>query len=104
MPEFGMLVSIGEMKGHLGLTDHQSDDDGLIQQKIFAAQRLIERELGFRFHVQFETPANVPEDIREAIMQLAAWWFENREAVTERGALLPFGVAEIIAANRDWTF
>lgn len=104
MPEFGALIPLPDMKGHLGLTVDQSEDDALIEGKVLAAQRLIERELGFRFHVQFETPAAVPEDLREAVMQLAAWWFENREAVTERGALLPFGVAEIIAANRDWTF
>ncbi|MFN4102122.1 MAG: head-tail connector protein [Pararhodobacter sp.] len=103
MPD-ASIVTLDEMKAHLSLTPDQDDDDMLIQDKLDAAQRLIERMLGYRLSEQFVAPDPVPADLREAIMQLAAWWYENREAVLERGAPLPFGVAEIIDANRDWSF
>lgn len=98
------IVTLDDMKEHLALTGDQQDDDMLIQLKMDAAQSLIERMLGFGLIERFVLAHDVPPDLREAVMQLAAWWYENREAVIERGAPLPFGVAEIIDANRDWTF
>ncbi len=46
----------------------------------------------------------MPHALREAVLQLAAWWFANRETVMERGQELPFGVSEIVNEYRDWTF
>ncbi|WP_246071171.1 head-tail connector protein [Paracoccus haeundaensis] len=97
-------MTVTEMKGHLGFTDDQTEDDALIEQKLDSAQSLIENMLGFRLRERFPEGTEIPTDLREAVMQLAAWWFENREAVTERGKPLPFGVSEIIDANRDWSF
>ncbi|WP_042246319.1 head-tail connector protein [Paracoccus sp. PAMC 22219] len=101
---FEPVMSLPDLKAHLSLTDDNSEDDALLQAKLDAAQTLIERMLGYGLVTQFETEDAVPADLREAVLQLAAWWYENREAVMERGAPLPFGVAEIIDANRDWTF
>lgn len=98
------IVTLDDMKEHLALTGDQQDDDMLIQLKLDAAQSLIERMLGYGLIDRFGLIHAVPADLREAVMQLAAWWFENREAVIERGAPLPFGVAEIVEANRDWSF
>ena len=98
------IVTLTEIRAHLALTGDQTQDDMLIQGKLDAAHSLIERMLGFRILARFVTPDLVPADLREAILQLTAWWYENREAVMERGAPLPFGVAEIIEANRDWSF
>lgn len=44
--------------------------------------------------------------MQEAILQLAAWWFENREAATigDAAKAVPFGVAEIVQEHRGWTF
>ncbi|TJZ93847.1 phage gp6-like head-tail connector protein [Paracoccus gahaiensis] len=98
------IVTLDDMKEHLALTGDQQDDDMLIQLKLDAAQSLIERMLGYGLIAQFEVAHAVPPDLREAVMQLAAWWYENREAVMERGAPLPFGVAEIIDAHRDRSF
>ena len=98
------VMSLNELKAHLSLTDDQDEDDALLSGKLDAAQTLIERMLGFSLVTQFGPQEDVPADLREAILQLAAWWYENREAVLERGAPLPFGVSDIIDANRDWTF
>lgn len=101
---FEPVMTLPELKAHLSLTDDQDEDDALLQGKLDGAQTLIERMLGYALVTRFETEDAVPADLREAIMQLAAWWYENREAVMEPGAPLPFGVADIIDANRDWTF
>lgn len=37
-------------------------------------------------------------------MQLACWWFEHREAVSDRDTRLPYGVDEIVNEYREWTF
>lgn len=95
-------VTLAELKAHLSIIDDA--DDLMLQGKIDAAQRYIERELGYRLLEQFETVEAVPADLREAILQLAACWFENREALADRLTPLPYGVAELLSANRDWSF
>lgn len=97
-----MILSLDDIKGHLALTLDQTEDDWLLQGKLDAATSQIERMLGFGHLERFETPEAVPADLREAILQLA--WYENREAVIERGAPLPFGVSEIVTSHRDWSF
>jgi uncharacterized phiE125 gp8 family phage protein len=56
-----------------------------------------------RFVAGFE---NVPETLREAILQLAAWWYEHREAATLDGTPrpVPFSVEELVAGHREYTF
>lgn len=96
------IVPLSDMKNHLGLTADQTEDDALIAAKIAAAQDHIERLLGFAIGERF--PDGQPDALREAVMQLAAWWFENREAVSDMNRPLPFGVAEIVNEYRDWSF
>ncbi|RNI20997.1 head-tail connector protein [Paracoccus pantotrophus] len=100
------IVTLEDMKNHLGLTVDQDDDDALITAKIDAAQNHVERLLGFAIEARFggEDQGPIPPAIREAVMQLAAWWFENREAATDMGRVLPFGVQEIVNEYRTWTF
>ncbi|MFC0198883.1 head-tail connector protein [Paracoccus rhizosphaerae] len=98
------IVTLSQIKDHLALTGAQDQDDMLIQLKLDAAQSLIERHLGYGLILQFGSAEAVPADLREAILQLTAWWYENREAVMERGAPLPFGVQDILDAHRDWSF
>ena len=52
------------------------------------------------------TAADVPAALREAVMQLAATWYENREAVAVgvSAALLPLSVRDIIRDFRAWSF
>lgn len=101
------VLETADILNHLGLTN---DNDAtlilLAQSKADAAQSHIERWLGFKIEETFGGAEQepVPADLKEAVLQLAAWWFENREATTESAKLLPFGVSEIIDAYRGWTF
>lgn len=43
---------------------------------------------------------DVPEDLRQAVLLLAAHFYENREAVSQLLTTMPLGVASLIAAYR----
>ncbi|WP_423321921.1 head-tail connector protein [Paracoccus sp. KR1-242] len=98
------------MKAQLGLTPSQDEDDALIEGKVDAAENHIDRLLGYSMRTRWPAPAdgavtaNVPPALVEAVMQLAAWWYENREAATDMNKLLPFGVTEIVNEYREWSF
>jgi uncharacterized phiE125 gp8 family phage protein len=49
--------------------------------------------------------AELPEPLREAILQLASWWYEARETATlDEAKSIPFGVADLVDAHRQWSF
>ncbi len=98
-----MIVDLETVKQQLGVT--LDDDDALITRKIRAAQDHIERLLGFRIEEKFEE-AEIPASLVECVCQLAAHWYENREAtlVGVNGQNLPLGVEDIIREYRCWTF
>ena len=82
-------------------------DFDLLPRKIAAAQDHIERWLGYKIEAIYggEDQDPIPPSLVEAVCQLAAWWYENRETASEisfREA--PFGVAEIVNSYRDWSF
>lgn len=100
------IVTLTDMMAQLSLTpDAPGEDQALVAAKIEAAQNHIERLLGYRIEVTFggEDQDPVPPALREAVMQLAAWWFENREAVSD-SRTLPFGVEDIVNEYREWSF
>jgi len=108
-------ISGTALEDHLSLTYDMVQADGLLMaQKLVAAQSHIERLLGYRLAERFvdpdetpgedETRAEFPADLREAILQLTAWWFENREAAGPAMQEVPFGVREIINEHREFTF
>lgn len=104
MPDIDSFIPLSLMKDHLGLTPDQDADDLLIQAKIEAAENHINRLLGYVMRDRFLTLDAVPSALKEAVLQLAAWWFENREAATDMSRELPFGVREIVSEYREWTF
>lgn len=97
------IVTYEQLAAQVGLTDDAPEQDQTaLQQKADAAQNHIERLLGYRIVDQF--PDETPPALVEAVLQLAAWWFENREAASESDRVLPFGVAEIVNEYREWSF
>ncbi|WP_234450950.1 head-tail connector protein [Paracoccus sp. MC1862] len=101
------VADLQELMAQAGLTgDAPSSDLLLLQQKGDAAQNHIERLLGYRIDAMFGGPGlpPVPEALKEAVLQLACWWFENREAAADRERHLPFGVKDIVNEYRGWTF
>lgn len=103
------IVTLTELKAQLNFTDDiGADDDPLLEKKIEAAQDHIERLLGFRIADRFggEDQEPVPPSLFEAVLQLAAWWYEMREPVNVGNIVnaVPFGVAEIIGEYREFSF
>ena len=102
-----MIVTIDELMAQAGLTSDAPTEDILsLGQKGLAAQNHVERLLGFKIENEFGGTGQepVPEALRECVMQLACWWFEHREAVSDRDTRLPYGVDEIVNEYREWTF
>jgi uncharacterized phage protein (predicted DNA packaging) len=95
------IVDLPDVKAHLNIVD--DEDDSLIEGKIEAAQSLIEQQLGYIIADEFET---VPADLKEAVRQLAAHFYENREAtlVGVSASLLPLGVKDIVRDRRNWSW
>lgn len=102
-----MIVDFDALCAQAGLTvDAPEEDQAALQNKGHAAQDHIERLLGYRIEDQFGAGDQqpIPPALKEAVLQLACWWFEHREAVSDRDRRLPYGVDEIVDAYRDWTF
>lgn len=101
------IATLADLKDQLAFTsDIGSEDDTLLQQKLDAAHNHVERLLGFCIEAEFggvdQDP--IPPVLVEAILQLAAHWYDNREAGSEAIRELPFGVREIITEYREFTF
>lgn len=101
------IATVDQIRAQLNLgPDTGAEDAALLAGKLAAAQSLIERHLGFKIEERFggEDQDPVPPDLAEAVLQLVAHWYENREAAGDGLREIPFGVSDIIAAHRDWSF
>lgn len=103
------IVTLEQIRAQLNFTaDIGSADDALLTAKIEAAQAHVERMLGYAIEDRFggtDQPP-VPADLAEAVLQLAAHWYEVREAVNVGNIVneVPFGVREIVMGRKDWSF
>ncbi|WP_126974652.1 head-tail connector protein [Frigidibacter oleivorans] len=101
------IATLEQLKEQLAFTDDLGSlDDALLQRKLDAAQNHVERLLGYQIEATFggvdQDP--IPPALVEAVCQLAAWWYETREAATEGARAIPFGVTEIVTEYREFTF
>jgi len=100
------VITIEELQGQLNLPADMDSD--ILADKILAAQNHIERLLGYRIEDNFggQDQPDIPPALVEAVKQLASWWYVQREtAITGTiVAQVPFGVAEIVAEYREWSF
>lgn len=92
------VVPIILAKKHLNI-DH-SDDDELIEHYLDVAHEWIVDFIGKPF------PDPIPATLKQAVMQLAAHFYENREAVLVgiSASEIPFGVLDLIRPHREWSF
>lgn len=93
------IVSPGELQAHSNL---DSELNSLLEQKIAAAEGWIETYIG----EPLTSMDPLPAAIREAVLQLAAHFYENREAtlVGVSADEMPFGVMTLIRPYRIWSF
>ncbi len=99
-----MALTVDDLKAHCNVTI--GDDDPLLTRLLAAATKHVERLLGFALDDTDELPDGAPEDLEHAVYMLAAHWYENREAsiVGVSAQSMPFGLADIIAEHRHYTF
>jgi uncharacterized phage protein (predicted DNA packaging) len=85
-----MAISLEDMKAHLRVT--VSDDDVIIADKLATAAEWIAKYTGI------PSDSATPKPVNEAIRQLAAHLYANREAslVGATAQSLPFGVLELL--------
>lgn len=101
------IVTTDQLKEQLAFTpDMGAVDDDLLSRKAAAAQDLIERRLGFKVADRFGGTGQepIPLALIEAVLMLAAWWYETRETAGDNSREVPFGVSMIIDDFRDWSF
>lgn len=103
------IATVEQLKEQIGWsTDLGTADDALMTRKLDAAQGHIERQLGFKIEEKYggQGQEAIPAPLVEAVLQLAAHWFENREAtlVGVTAQELPFGVWAIVNEYREWSF
>ena len=92
------LITVDELKAHLNITT--DDDDALLEQYAEAAEGWI----GIFTGLDLADP--VPATLKQAARLLAGHWYETREAVAVaiNAELIPFGVHDLCAAHRVWSF
>jgi uncharacterized phage protein (predicted DNA packaging) len=93
-------LDLADIKAHLNITDDA--DDALLTEKIAVAEDWVEHFLGCELS-DFD---EVPGGVREAIRQLVAHLYENREAslVGVSAEALPFGLIDLLSPHREWVF
>lgn len=101
------INTLADLRAHLSFTDDLgTTDDAMLTRILAGAESFVERKLGFTFAATFGGAGQdpVPDELRQAVLMLAAHWYENREATAEVLREPPFGVTEILREFRDWTF
>ena len=94
-----MTVSTANLKAHLNISTDM--DDGLLSDKIAASSEWIAQYTGIPIDA-----SDMPAPVNEAIRQLAAHLYENREAtlVGVTAQSLPFGLLDLLMPYREWVF
>ena len=102
-----MTLNVEALKAHLNIAgDLDAVDGAVLPRFLTAATRHVENDLGIRLTDFVEFPDGPPEDVEQAVLMLAAHWYENREAtlVGVTAQQVPFGYDSIIANHRSYTF
>lgn len=94
------VITVADLKAHLNIISDADDD--LLTGKIAAAEGWIAAFTG----ADWPPNAQVNEALKEAIRQLAAHLYENREAtlVGITAQDMPFGLLDLLAPFRAWVF
>lgn len=98
------ILSVADVKAHANITI--SEDDTLLEGKIAAAEAWIGKFIGTPLDDATTFPDGTPEPLKEAVRQLVAHLYENREAsiVAVSAELMPLGLYDLMAPYREWSF
>lgn len=98
------LITVGDAKAHMNITTE--DDDLLIADKIIAAEEWLSEYMGVDIWDVQTFPNGTPNPLKEAVRQLVAHWYENREAtlIGMSADEIPFGVCDLVAPYREYVF
>jgi hypothetical protein len=96
-----MTTGLDALKAQLNIVDNTDDD--MLARKLAAAEVMVSNDTGALTPVTYATAT---ADLAEAIMMMAAHFYENREAVLVgiTAQTLPLGYADLIASSRKWVF
>ena len=91
-----VAITVPELRGQLNLDSEA--EDALLSQKIDAAEAYAASYIGHPI------PDPAPAAIKQAVLMLAAYWYEMREAATVGGNpyAVPFGVHDLLQGHRKW--
>lgn len=100
------IVTVEDMKAHMNVTI--SEDDTLIGDKIDAAEAWIAKFIGHALDDAEAFPDGTPEPLKEAVRQLVAHLYENREATLVGNTLtitdVSPGLFDLMAPYREYVF
>ena len=101
-----MVVTVRELKEHLGLDLDSTVDDAMIADKIAAAQAHIEAYTDGKLEDLTVYPDACPAPLKEAVKQLAGHWFDHRGPVSDAERLYPVpdSLWDMITPYRSWGF
>jgi len=99
-----MALDLSDLKTRCNVTI--SADDMLLARMLVAAEKHTEAQLGFALDDETEFPDGTPEDVEQAVLMLAAWWYEQRESalVGVTAQTVPHGYEDIIRNHRNCTY
>lgn len=98
-----MALTVNDLRTHL---NGVPDENAVLERMLSAATAHLQRLLGFKFDDKTHFPEGAPADMEMATLQLAAHYYENREAsvVGVSAMVIPLGVAEIVAEYRNYSY
>jgi hypothetical protein len=103
-----MALTVDVLREHLNMTVGEADaiDAAVLPRLLAAATAHTETQLGFKMDDAEEFPAGAPADVEQAVLMLAAFWYENRESVLigVSAQAVPHGYDDIIGSHRSYTF
>lgn len=94
-----MMISAADMRSHLNIIDDLGDP--VLDSKIVAASEWVSLYTAIPVDA-----CDVPAPVKEAVRQLAAHLYENREAtlIGVTAQSLPFGLLDLLMPYRAWVF
>jgi uncharacterized phage protein (predicted DNA packaging) len=92
------VTPIADLKAHLNITF--DTDDGLLTGKLAAAEQCVSDFTGSQFG------EDSPAPLKEAVLQLAGHFYENREPVVIGQSVdaIPFGIFDLVGPYRGYVF